>query len=96
MRARHLSLDPAQEAALRELRDHHPTPYLRERAAALLQVAAGTSARQVALHGLLRPRGPKTVQTWLRRYQAQGVAGLQVQPGRGRKPAFFPPDGGHR
>jgi transposase len=93
MRALHLSLDAAQEAELVHLRDHHPTPYLRERAAALLQVAAGASARQVALHGLYRQRGPKTVQAWLRRYQAHGVAGLGVQPGRGRKSAFSPPGG---
>jgi transposase len=90
MRALNLSLDPAQEAALVRLRDHHPKPYMRERAAALLQVAAGASARQVALHGLYRPRGPKTVHAWLQRYQAHGAAGLVVQPGRGRKPAFSP------
>jgi transposase len=90
MRALILSLDPAQEAELAHLRDHHPKPYVRERASALLQVAAGRSARQVARHGLLRPRGPKTVHAWLRRYQTQGAAGLGVQPGRGRKPAFSP------
>ena len=96
MRTPRLSLAPAQEDELVHLRDHHPTPYVRERAAALLQIAAGASARQVALHGLVRPRGPKTVQTWLRRYHAQGAAGLRVQPGRGRKPAFSPPDGRRR
>jgi transposase len=90
MRALTLALDAAQEAALVHLRDHHPKPYLRERAAALLQVAAGASARQVALHGLYRRRGPKTVHAWVRRYQAHGAAGLVVQPGRGRKPAFSP------
>jgi ABC-2 type transport system ATP-binding protein len=47
-----------------------------------LQVAAGASARQVALHGLYRPRGSKTVHAWLQRYQAHGAAGLVVQPGR--------------
>jgi transposase len=94
MRALTLALDPAQEAELEHLRDHHPKPYMRERAAALLQVAAGASARQVALHGLYRPRGPKTVHAWLRRYQAQGAAGLLVQPGRGRKPALSPAVGG--
>ena len=90
MRALTLALDPAQEAELEHLRDHHPKPYRRERAAALLQVAAGASARQVALHGLYRPRGPKTGHAWLQRSQAHGAAGLVVQPGRGRKPAFSP------
>ena len=93
MRALTLARDPAQEAELAHLRDHHPKPYRRERAAALLQVAAGASARQVALHGLYRRRGSQTVPAWLRRYQAHGAAGLGVQPGRGRKPAFAPTAG---
>lgn len=90
MRALALCLSPAQEAELVALRDHHPRPYLRERAAALLKVAAGVSARQVAVGGLYRPRKPATVRSWVARYRAQGSAGLSIQGGRGRKPAFFP------
>lgn len=66
-----------------------PKPYLRERAAAILKVANGEVAVQVARAGLLRPRDPDTVYAWLRRFELAGLAGLRIAPGRGRKPAFF-------
>jgi transposase len=88
---RTLTLTPEQRAQLERMRDQHPKAYLRERAAALLKIAQGYSIRRVALHGLLRPREPETVGDWLDRYLAEGVAGLRVRPGRGRKPAFFSP-----
>ena len=87
---RPLVLTAEQGDALRALRDQAAKPYLRERAAALLKVAAGMSVPQVARCGLLRPRDPDTVYDWLHRYQADGIAGLAMRPGRGRKPAFFP------
>jgi len=85
-----LRLDETAQAALRKLRDSAPVPYLRERAAALLKVAAGEPVRDVAQTGLLRPRQPDTVYDWLDRYRAAGVAGVTIRPGRGRKPAFSP------
>jgi hypothetical protein len=87
---RTLSLAPADRAALDRLRTTSPKPYLRERASALLQIADGASVRHVALHGLLVCRDPDTVYAWLDRYLAEGIAGLTMRPGRGRKPAFFP------
>jgi hypothetical protein len=75
---------------LLQLRDGASQPYLRERAAALLKVDAGRSAAWVAQHGLLRPRKPDTVYAWLDRFILDGVVGLRIQPGRGRKPAFSP------
>jgi hypothetical protein len=85
-----LELTPDQHAELVHLRDRAPQPYLRERAAGLLQIAAGRSAHAVAQRGLLRRRQAPTVLAWLHRYQAAGVAGLAIRPGRGRKPAFSP------
>lgn len=85
-----LELSPADKAALVRLRDTAPRPYLRERAAALLKVAAGASASAVARSGLLRRRKPQTVATWVKLYQTEGLAGLGIRPGRGRKPAFSP------
>jgi hypothetical protein len=38
---------------------------------------------------LLRPREEETVSDWIARSHQQGFSGLGVQPGRGRKPAFF-------
>src|SRR4051794_9673042 len=80
-----LRLDPDQVAELMLLRDNHPKPYVRERAAAILKVASGWSVRRVALHGLLRPRRPETVGDWINRYLSVGAGGLEVAAGRGRK-----------
>jgi len=87
----HLELTDEQCAELRRLRDHDTRPYLRERAAALLKIAAGKIPAHVARSGLLRPRDPDTIYSWLRRYQAEGLPGLEIRKGRGRKPAFSPP-----
>jgi hypothetical protein len=54
-----------QQAHLIKTRDHDPRPYLRERAAALLKIAAGMSPHAVALHGLLKRRDPDSVYRWL-------------------------------
>ncbi len=85
-----------QQAELEAARDHHALAYVRERAGALLKIAAGQSIRQVALRGLLKVRDPHTVAEWLQRYGVGGLAGLQVRPGRGHKGAFFPPGRGRR
>ena len=87
---RRLELDAGQRQELVVVRDTAATAYLRERAAALLKVAAGQVAAAVARDGLLRPRHPDTVRDWLGRYLARGVAGLAIDRGRGRKPAFSP------
>jgi transposase len=85
-----LQLSSDQEAELVRLRDHSPKPYLRERAAALLKVAAGMSAKDVASRGLLRVRREETVAGWVHAYRGGGAGGLPIRPGRGRKPAFSP------
>lgn len=86
--ARTILLTAAEETTLVEARDHHPVPYARERAAAVLKVAAGWSVRRVAAEGLLRPRRPETVGEWVDRYLERGVVALGVRPGRGRKPVY--------
>ena len=70
--------------------NRHAKPYMRERAGALLKIADGAAAHAVARQGLLRPRESDTVYAWLARYRAEGLAGLLIRKGRGRKPAFFP------
>jgi transposase len=87
---RHVVLTAAQRQELVCLRDTAPKAYLRERAAALLKVAAGVPAAQVARTGLLRKRKPATLYEWLDRFAQDGVAGLTLRTGRGRKPAFSP------
>jgi hypothetical protein len=51
----HLALTPEQETELVRTRDHAPQPYLRERAAVLLKMAAGQSIRGAAATGGLTP-----------------------------------------
>lgn len=87
---RMVRLSGEQRAELTAMRDQHAKAYLRERAAAILKVANGQSVRQVAQHGLLKRREPETVSGWIDRYQQQGLDGLLVKAGRGRKPVFFP------
>ena len=76
---------------LRWMVKHDPKPYRRERASAILQVAAGKAASRVAASGLLVRRDPDTVYGWLNRFEEYGVDGLTIAAGRGRKPAPFPP-----
>lgn len=87
---RTLSLQEEERQELAYLRDHAPQPYLRERAAALLLIASGVPAAVVARERLLRPRHTETVYIWLNRWEAEGVDGLHIRDGRGRKPAFSP------
>lgn len=97
-RTRTLSLTPWQRRTLLRVRDHHPKPYLREKAAALLKIAQGWTITDVARYGLLKPHARNTVTDWLDRFQDKGLAGLKIHKGRGRKPAFSPlwtePDAG--
>ena len=85
-----LELSEEQVLELEELRDHASKPYLRERAAAILKIAQGSSGRETALHGLLKSHWQDTISEWVQRYRAEGKAGLEIKSGRGRKPAFSP------
>jgi hypothetical protein len=73
---RTLRLSQEQHDELVAHRDHDPRPYVRERCAALLKIAEGTSPFAVANAGILKPRDPDTVYSWLNRYEAAGLAGL--------------------
>ncbi|CAG0963656.1 hypothetical protein ARNL5_01119 [Anaerolineae bacterium] len=86
-----IELSPAQAQELKSTRDNHTKAYMRERASAVLKVAAGESARQVAEQGLLKRHEPETVSLWIRQYLAAGLTGWAIKTGRGRKPKFFPP-----
>ena len=77
---RTLSLTVEQRGQLKQTRDRDPRAYLRECAAALLKVADGHSARQVALHGLNKRRKPDTVYGWIEKYQRHGLCGLVHKP----------------
>lgn len=92
MSQRRIVLLEPQRLELTRLRDTAAKAYLRERAAAILKVAQGIAGSTVACCLLLRPRRPDTLYGWLNRYEVEGVEGLVIRPGRGRKPAFSPSD----
>ena len=85
-----VKLSQTERTKLEKVRDKASKAYLRERATAILKIADGMSASQVAHHGLLKQRQYQTVCDWVRRYQAEGVKGLYIRQGRGRKAAFSP------
>jgi transposase len=90
---RRVEVTEEQRAELLRVVKHDPKAYRRERAAAILKVAAGEVAARVAAQGLLVRRDPDSVYGWLDRYRQHGVAGLTIAPGRGRKRRLSPPVG---
>lgn len=74
---------------LTDLLNRSQKPYLRERASAILKLSNGQPVSQIATQGL-RKRHHETISDWFYRFQADGVKGLLIKPGRGRKPAFSP------
>ena len=95
---RTLGLTEEQQQELEAYRDHDPRPYVRERCAAVLKIAAGYAPYWVARQGLLKGRDPDTVYGWLAHYQAEGLAGLlaHAQGGNRRRRLRPRAEGGHR
>lgn len=85
-----LELGEVERVTLEEMSKHHSKAYMRERAAAVLKVANGLSIRQVAEIGCLKRREWETVAGWVKGYEQQGLRGLYLRAGRGRKAAFSP------
>ena len=87
---RYLQLTEVQRVELEEVRARHPKAHMREKAAVLLKIADGLSPHQAAQEGGLKAHQAKSIYSWLNRYERHGIIGLEVSPGRGRKPAFSP------
>lgn len=83
---RKITLTDEEFKALEKIRDKHPTPYMRERAATILKVAGGMSAHQVARFGLLKKRKTDTIYDWLNLWEKNRLSGFEIKKGRGRKP----------
>jgi transposase len=77
-----MDLSAQQRRELRALARHGEPGYLRVKALALLNLAGGQSVSAVAR---LLWVSRQSVYAWRRRYHTDGVAGLRVAPGRGRK-----------
>ena len=86
---RTLPLSRQQHDELVAHRDHDPRPYVRERCAALLKIADGTSPFAVAKAGMLKPRDPDTVYGWLNTYEAAGLAGVVARQHGGPRRGCF-------
>lgn len=71
-----LKLNAKERKTLTHIRDRDPKPYKRERTAALLKTAAGQSPHEVALSGLLKPRDPDTVYSWVKEFAQHGIKSL--------------------
>jgi len=79
-------LTEAQKKELKQIRDHDPRPWARERCAAILKIAIGKSPYWVARKGLLKERDPDTVYFWLKLYKEGGAKKLLTrQPGGARR-----------
>ena len=87
-----VELNAAQVQELEAMRHQSEKPYLRERAAAVLKVAAGQTLSEVAETGLLIRHEPETVHAWIKAYLKDGLSAWAIQSGRGRKAAFSPKD----
>lgn len=61
----------------------HPSHAVRTRCQLVLLKAEGRNSKQVA--GIVK-LCEMSVNNWLARYKAEGIAGLVTKPGRGRKP----------
>lgn len=84
MAKRHkLHLTDEETQMLRHLRDTAEPAYLRERAGALLKIAAGASPHKVARSGLLKQRKPDTVYAWLDAYRQQVSKDFGINPVKG-------------
>jgi transposase len=81
-RIKSIELSAAQRAALEKGYHEGASHAFRRRCQMILLKSEGRTAAQVAeiLGGC-----EVVVNTWLRRYQSQGLEGLHTQPGRGRK-----------
>lgn len=89
MKRYRLVLTEEERQKLERWMKNPPKPYLRERARAILLVADGKEGQEVSQQ--LRVRVHRTtVGEWVRRFQEEGLAGLRIKAGRGRKPRFFP------
>ena len=83
-----LTLDELTKMQLEKLVRTARLSYIRERASAVLKVASGLSCVQVAYHGLLQERQAATVRAWVHRFVQNGIEGLYICSGRGRKAAL--------
>jgi transposase len=81
-----LTLPDEERAALEKSAKHGPTYSYRLRCQAVLLKTDPQNKRTALAIAQQLGCCEMSVNDWLKRYQQQGLAGLKVKPGRGRKP----------
>jgi transposase len=71
-----LKINHKERKSLRNILNRDCKPYRRERAAAILKIASGQSPHSVAQDGLLKPRDPDTIYSWLKAFGQRGISSL--------------------
>lgn len=87
-----IKLTESQEAELRKGYLYGKNPVFRKHCHALLLSNQGKSVQ--AIMDILGVSRRNTVYDWMNRWEAEGVQGLQIKPGRGRKPKLRVEDDG--
>ena len=82
-------LTESQRQELEHLYKTSPKHVMRKNCHAILLKADGRTSKDV---GHIVGMSDVSVNSWLRRYKAEGISGLTVKPGRGRKPIIASSD----
>jgi transposase len=83
---RYINLSTQEVNTLEEGLKHHPKSFYRIRCQALLWSQRGYKVREIA--SLVQVRS-HTVRLWMSNWEQNGLAGLQISAGRGRKAAIM-------
>lgn len=78
-----IELNVDERRALEAGHHHGKSPAFRKRCQTILLKSEGRSSKQVG--GIVKMH-QVSVNTWMDRYEAEGIDGLLTKPGRGRKP----------
>jgi len=80
---RFIKLNTEEEATIKEGYKNHPKFHVRQRFLALLLSNEGMPIPEIKR--IIKKRS-RTIYSWMNRWEAKGLAGLMILPGRGLKP----------
>ena len=80
---RYTRLTEGEVLTLEEGHQNHFSKDFRNRCQALLMSSREIQVKQISSIFQIRTR---TIYTWMDRWESEGISGLMIRPGRGRKP----------
>ena len=86
---RYIKLSSSERQTLEQGYKNHPKSHVRQRCQAMLLSDEGWQAKDL---GHLYHVRSRTIYTWMDRWEAMGLVGLMILPGRGLKPKLSPQD----